>query len=583
MSLRFDNEVLDQRLAKHAPLPRAVARFVLAHGGGWELAVLAAQATARDLEGHSELAITPDAAEALAREPMVGTPGAFDAARHAFIVDAERLQLARNFVHERDIALALSAWLAQCEPRAPVTDADLVALFGGPPSADAAYQAEAVRRVVGRRLFVLTGGPGTGKTTTVVRMLAALAREHAARHAGAAARVRLAAPTGKAAQRLEAAFSAERAAIANRGDLPAEWVAVLASLEDATATTLHRLLGARGASGGFTHGRSDPLAADIVVVDEASMVDLALMRALVDALAPDTTLVLVGDADQLTSISTGSVLRDVVDALASAVPEAVVRLSHSFRAGRALTALNDAVRIGDAAAFVAAIEAAGESVVVVPTASRADLPRCLGQWASSLADELAAAGAFAPWDRNDPDTATRVLAVLAGRQLLGVVRDGLYGVIAANRAIGDALRARCESSNERWHPGRSVIVTRNDPATGLVNGEVGAVLHDHAGSPLVVFGGADAPRIIAPSALPDHDSAFAITVHKSQGSEYGRVALLLPADPGHRLLSRQLLYTALTRARLAVEIWGAPDVIDAALARPVERATGLARRLRFRS
>lgn len=136
------------------------------------------------------------------------------------------------------------------------------------------------------------------------------------------------------------------------------------------------------------------------------------------------------------------------------------------------------------------------------------------------------------------------------------------------------------SSNERWYPGRAVIVTRNDPATGLVNGDVGVVLHDRAGKPHVVFGGAGASRIVAPPALPDHESAFAITVHKSQGSEYGRVAVLLPTDPAHRLLSRQLLYTALTRARHAVEIWGSPGVIDAALARPVERATGLARRLR---
>lgn len=580
MSLRFDNEVLDRQLAHHAPLPRAVARFVLAHGGGWGLAVLAAKACARDLDGHSELEVDPTEAAAIRTEPIVGTPEGFDATRHALVFDGGRLQLARNFVHERDIATALSDRLAPLSAAATVTDADLAALFGGAPSPEAARQAEAVRRVIGRRLFVLTGGPGTGKTTTVVRMLAALAREHAVRHAGAAPRVRLAAPTGKAAQRLEASFAAERAAIAGRGDLPAGWARVLGALADATATTLHRLLGARGASGGFTHGPGDPLPADVVVVDEASMVDLALMRALLDALAPEATLVLVGDADQLTSIGTGSVLRDVVDALASVAPDAVVRLVHSFRADRALATLNAAIRVGDASGFEKARAEAGEAILLAPTASRADLARRLAAWSGCLADDLAAAGAFAPWDIADTTTATRVLSALAGRQLLGVVREGDHGVVAANQAIGNALRDRAMSSNERWYPGRAVIVTRNDPATGLVNGDVGVVLHDRAGKPHVVFGGAGASRIVAPPALPDHESAFAITVHKSQGSEYGRVAVLLPTDPAHRLLSRQLLYTALTRARHAVEIWGSPGVIDAALARPVERATGLARRLR---
>jgi exodeoxyribonuclease V alpha subunit len=124
-----------------------------------------------------------------------------------------------------------------------------------------------------------------------------------------------------------------------------------------------------------------------------------------------------------------------------------------------------------------------------------------------------------------------------------------------------------------------VIVTRNDPATGLANGDVGVVLWGHAGRPLVVFPGSEGPRAFPPAALPEHESAFAITVHKSQGSEYRRVAVLLPADPGHELLSRQLLYTALTRARSAVEVWGTPEVVRAALGRTVDRATALCRRL----
>lgn len=579
MSLRFDDTALDPRLSPHSPLARAVARFVLARGGSWSLATVAARASDRDLEGHSELSIPQDMAERIAKEPMVGRPDTFDATRHAFVVDGDRFQLARNHCHERDIADAVAARVDATTPVAPVTEADLAALFGVAPSPEAAHQAEAVRSVPGRRLFVLTGGPGTGKTTTVVRMLAALAREHAARHAGARPRVWLAAPTGKAAQRLEASFAQERRLIAGRPGLPAEWARVLDGLGEAPATTIHRMLGARGAGGGFVHGRQEPLPAEVVVVDEASMVDLALMRALIDALLPEAALVLVGDADQLTSIGTGSVLRDVVDALDRVAPEAVVRLEHSFRANRTLTAVHAAVRAGDSRAFAAACAAAGDAVVTAPTVRVADLRRRLEDWAERLADELGEAGVFAPWDPSDTAGGRRALAALASRQLLAVVREGSHGAVAANRAIEAVLRARAGSGSERWFPGRAVIVTRNDRAIGLMNGDVGIVRLDAEGRVHVVFEGGEGLVVLAPSALPEHESAFAITVHKSQGSEYGRVAVLLPPDPAHPLLSRQMLYTALTRARRAVELWAAPEVIAAALARPVDRATGLARRL----
>lgn len=580
MSLRYDDTVLDPRLSAYAPLPRAVARFVLARGGSWRLAILAAETTARDLEGHSEHAIDPLAGEALEREPMVGTPAGFDITRHAFVVDGERFQLARNFRHERDIADVLAARLDDATPVAPVSGTDLAALFGGVPGPEAALQAEAVWRAPGRHLFVLTGGPGTGKTTTVVRMLAALAREHMARNDGAVPRVRLAAPTGKAAQRLQSAFETGRDALAGDTRLPAEWQQALAALDGVAATTIHRLLGARGTGGGFTHSAADPLPVDVVVVDEASMVDLALMRALVDALPRHAALILVGDADQLTSIGTGSVLRDVVDALEAIAPDAVVRLQHSFRADRALAALNTAARAGDTAGFSDACASAGEAVLLASIARTGDLRRRLCDWADRLADELAAAGALDPWDPSDEGSARRPLSALAGRQLLAVVREGGHGVVHANRIIDGVVRARAGAGHDLWYPGRAVIVTRNDRASGLVNGDVGIVRRDLAGRLRVVFDGPDGLRTFAPSALPEHDCAFALTVHKSQGSEYARVAVLLPPDPAHVLLSRQLLYTALTRARRAVELWAEPDVIAAALARPVDRATALARRLR---
>ncbi len=585
----FVRHPLEDTQAAWRPLDRALLRWVLAHGGSPLLATTAAWASLADGDGdtaldlhaaHARRSGAPSWTEAqiaaLRAEPLVA--GDDVGAPRPFVLDADgRFYLWRNRRDESCVLAAVRARRAVASPVA-IDAMQLDALFGGRDDEAVAPQRAAVRAVAGRRLFVLTGGPGTGKTTTVLRMLLRLQRA-----APSPLAIALAAPTGKAAQRLSEALRDGRRDLLERAApaLPEDWAALLERVPD-TAQTLHRLLGHRPWDGRFERGPADPLAADVVVVDEASMVDLSLLRALLDALRPEATLVLVGDADQLASIGAGTALMDLVAVMEQAGAGDLVRLRHSFRAQRALAAVHEGVRTGDGDAFAAAWRAAGDAAVAREVADVRTLGRCLHAWTDALAADgppprasLDAAGAAA---------ARESLRALARRQLLCALREGPYGAVAAAAAIERGLREAWRvREDEAWYPGRAVLVTRNDTATGLFNGDVGICLHDPDGTPRVWVASGDDPagaRAFAPDALPPYESAFAITVHKSQGSEYDRVAVLLPPDPDSPILSRQMLYTALSRARETVALWHTQAALDAALARPVRRAGGLAARLR---
>ena len=575
------------------PLDRTLWRWVRAHGGSPMLAELAAWTSFADSAGDTALpllgedagrhGLAPLPAEALASlraELLVGD----GEGQTPFVLDpAGRLYLRRNYADE----LAVAAMLHQRMPAGVGQDvpaADLDALFHGERGEAVQRQREAVRAVVGRRLFVLTGGPGTGKTTTVLRMLLMLQRR-----AAQPLQIQVAAPTGKAAQRLLQSLRAGRQALLEhtQAPLPGDWQALLERIPDTGALTLHRLLGYAPRSNRFTRHRANPLAADVVVVDEASMIDLGLLRALLDAVRPSATLILVGDADQLTSVAAGSVLMDLVGMLEARQASGLVRLEHSFRAERPLVALNRAVREGDAAALAATFDSG--QVLHRPVVGSAMLRQALDEWADALA-ELAIRPALPREEPGAPDDA-RIPAVLGalralgGRQLLCALREGESGALAAHAWIEQRLKRRWNVPADRvWYPGRAVLVTRNDYAARLFNGDVGLCLADADGHLRVWFesAGADGEptaRSFSPGALPAHEGAFAITIHKSQGSEYRRVAVLLPPDPAHRILSRQLLYTGVSRARQAVELWAGEAALQAALARPIRRAGGLADRL----
>jgi exodeoxyribonuclease V alpha subunit len=551
-------------------LARALARWVLAHGGSASLSELAARTVLVEQGGHTAL-LMDDAPERarVASESLVGD----GTTQTPFVLDADgRFYLWRNFAHEGEVAARVAALRAAATPL-PMAPAELAALFpDGDPARDGAQRA-AVDAVGGRRLFLLTGGPGTGKTTTVLRMLLRLLRDGIAARDGIA----IAAPTGKAAQRL--VQSVRQEAMRLREALPDDWAPYFDALGSGEALTVHRLLGWSPRRHAFQRGPESPIDAGIVVVDEASMLDLAQLRALLRALRPGATLVLVGDADQLDSVGAGAVLGDIVAVLEAEGAADLVRLRHSFRADTRLLPVNEAVRNGDAAALDTALSAAGDQAHVRAVEDTATLARVLRRWADTLADD--APPAPLPADELAPGAALDALRRLAGRQLLCALREGAFGAIALNEAIERRLRQRWSvPADASWFPGRVVMVTRNDYGSGLFNGDVGLCLRGADGELRVWFEAAEGgARSFAPGALPAHAPAWALTIHKSQGSEYGEVAVLLPPDPDHRILSRQLLYTALSRARHSVEIWGPRASLENALAKRIERAGGLVSRL----
>ena len=590
------------------PLDRAVAQWVQVHGGSAQLAEVAGWASYADGLGDAALPLlgadagrhgmtppTPDDVAALRGQALVSD----GSRRSPFVLDADgRFAFWRNHAHESAIALHVAQRRRAVVPvDAAALAADLDTLFAHDDAA-AQRQRDAVAAAVGRRLFVLTGGPGTGKTTTVLRLLLMLQR-----HAAAAPVIQLAAPTGKAAQRLLQSLRAGKAALrGGAGALPKDWQPLLDRIPEQAALTLHRLLGYEPRRNRFTRGRARPIAADIVVVDEASMLDLAMLRSLLDAVRDDATLILLGDADQLTSVAAGSVLMDLVAALEREQAPELVRLQHSFRAQRELARLNEAVREGDVAAFAAALAAAAPRAVQRPVSDAAALRAFAQDWAAALANlplrpqlpardggdaaaaTLAApyqASLFAPAVREPEQIAREALRSLGQRQLLCALREDAFGALALNALIEVELRRLWQVEAESpWYPGRAVLITQNDYGQHLFNGDVGLCLADADGRLRVCFEADAGARAFAPESLPAHEGAFAITVHKSQGSEYAHVAVLLPPDPEHRILSRQLLYTGISRARERLDLCATADVVAASLARPIRRAGGLAAKLR---
>ncbi|MEO6154897.1 MAG: exodeoxyribonuclease V subunit alpha [Thermomonas sp.] len=579
------------------PLQRALHRWVIAHGGSPLLARTAARASLADARADAALALagpdagwqglpppTDDEIDSLRQDPMVGN-GSSNAAT-AFVIDRQaRFYLWRNFIRERHIGERLRELRQSSSADTGAFDEiALDMLFGTAVSGYDSAQRAAVRQLSHRRFGVLTGGPGTGKTTTVLRMLL-MAQQHRQQAGLAPARIAIAATTGKAAQRLLASLQDGKRALQSRlqrldsSTHTHSWSTPLAQLPASDALTLHSLLGYRPRDGRFTRNRDLPLDADIVVVDEASMLDLNLLDALLQALPGSAQLFLVGDADQLNSIGTGSVLLDLVAAMQGS--DDLVRLQHGFRAqSPQLPRLLAAARTGDVEGFTSAFD--GVDACWHRVTTPAQLAVRLDAWGQRLAD-LPSLREGRALDEAD---ALVALDALASHQLLCALREGGFGAVQANAVMERLLRRHWQQpAQATWYPGRAVMVTRNDYALKLFNGDVGVCLADADGSLWVWFEvGASAgdvdvdvrgARAFAPAALPAHESAFAITVHKSQGSEYANVALLLPPATQHQVLTRQMVYTGLSRARQGIELWSGDGALATALATPVRRIGGL--------
>ncbi|MGZ4449891.1 MAG: exodeoxyribonuclease V subunit alpha [Nocardioides sp.] len=445
------------------------------------------------------------------------------------------------------------------QPPPPVDEAALAAALGRVRDEHlSAEQEDAVVRAVRQWTTVLTGGPGTGKTTTVARLLALVADQADAR--GERLSVALSAPTGKAAARLQEAVEEELRR------LPAEDRARVGRIE---AMTLHRLLGWRpDNSTRFRHDRTNRLKYDVVVVDECSMVELTMMARLLEAVRVRSRLVLVGDPRQLTSVGAGAVLSDLVAGYAALPGSPVVSLTRNFRSTEDILTLAEALRVGDADGVLAALRAGSEEVEFVETddpaaALRAD---CV---ASALAVRSAA-------ESGDPAAA---VAALDRHRLLCAHREGPFGIRHWNHQVERWLGE--ETGQEiwsEWYVGRPLLVTSNDYALGVYNGETGAAVLQPDGRLRAFISGSGGLLDLAPGRLEAVETMHAMTIHKSQGSQADEVTVLLPEE-GSRLLTRELFYTAVTRARFRVRVVGTEAAVRAAVGTRAQRATGLRQRL----
>lgn len=428
-------------------------------------------------------------------------------------------------------------------------------LFPGPADS---LQRQAAHTAARQWISVLAGGPGTGKTTTVAKLLAVLAAQP-----GVPPRIALAAPTGKAAARLEEAV---RSSIASFSTTDRE------RLGEPSATTLHRMLGWTPQRNRFKHDADNRLPFDVVVVDEASMVALTMMSRLVDALRPEARLILVGDPDQLASVEAGAVLRDLTER--PSLTGHVVTLTRVHRFTATIQALASAIRDGDADAVVNALHASADVTLVVPEGPAVDRALVRAEWPAVRADVVAAGAALA--EAAEQGDAARALDALERHRILCAHLDGPYGVARWSRYAEDWLRAD-DAGHPRfgtWYAGRPLLVTSNDRDLGLYNGDTGVVVRGPEGRLVAAFRDGQGVRLVATNRLAEVVTVNAMSIHKSQGSQFDVVTVVLP-DPTSPLLTRELFYTAVTRAKTQVRVIGTEDSVRAAVARRIQRASGL--------
>ncbi|RZL83112.1 MAG: exodeoxyribonuclease V subunit alpha [Rhodococcus sp. (in: high G+C Gram-positive bacteria)] len=527
--------------------------------------------------------------EALRRSPLItgGSAGPLRPLRLVDTAEGGLLYLDRYFRQEATIRRVLD----QRAVGQPLVDEEalrdgLDALFRDQhdvetpsPSPDRQRIAAAVAAT--QWTSVVVGGPGTGKTHTVARVLALLTRQP-----GPTRRIALAAPTGKAAARLQEAVNEQSSALG----LPSEL----------NAMTLHRLLGwQRGRGSRFRYNANNHLPYDVIVVDETSMVSLTMMCRLLEAVRPDTHLVLVGDPDQLTSVDAGAVLADLVarpvsgtenpvlarvvgadldaadDPLEASLSTGerdrlrggVVRLSRGRRFGGGIAKLAVAVRDGDEDRVIDILRGGGAPEVSFHDQDDLDALRSDVVGTAAAVTRSAESGDAAAALRHSEE-----------HRLLCAHREGPYGVQRWARQamewVGEATGQRLDP--DRWYPGQPLMVTANDHETKIYNGDTGVIVRRDDDELVAAFVRGNEPLLLHPTHLSAVQTVYAMTIHRSQGSQYDTVSVVLPGEASS-LLTRELLYTAITRARQHVRIIGSEDAVRAGVQRRVLRASGLRR------
>ncbi|VAX06299.1 Exodeoxyribonuclease V alpha chain [hydrothermal vent metagenome] len=562
-------------------------------GDSSELALGAALVSNRTTNGHVCLNLAVEAGQrgidtpplnhwqtVLRKSSVVGQPGDYCP---LILDETGRLYLYRYWEYEQELAAALTERAGQLDDAVDEEQlrSGLNQLFPAASDGEVDWQKLAAAAAVINRFSVISGGPGTGKTNTVIRILALLRQQPG----GMDLNIALAAPTGKAAARLQESIHQAKQGLAVDD-------AVREAIPE-QASTLHRLLGANPDSVYFRHNRDNPLPVNVLILDEASMVDIALMAKLMRALPQQAKLVMLGDKDQLASVEAGAILADIcgnnpgystdftarLTALSGEnlpqqktpvppISDSIMLLRRSYRFG-------EKSGIGQLAAAVN--QGRGEQCLALiqdddyPDISQISDHESIAQQAAMIyrgylerLKEGAAAGA--------------VFEAFNSFRVLCAIRHGPVGVALLNRDIEACLAGwGLVDVSDIYYAGRPIIITRNDHSLQLYNGDVGILLPDPDSGGLIraCFQGSDEViRKVAPVRLPEHETVYAMTVHKSQGSEFDRVLLVLP-DEDVPVLSRELLYTGITRARSRFEISALSGVMQAAVARQLHRSSGL--------
>ncbi len=507
--------------------------------------------------------------ESLQKSPVVGSPGEIK----PLILDNEtstpRLYMLRYWQYENRLA----EYIRQCCDQQPsnidneLLESGLMRLFPSTGS-EPDDQALAARTALENRFCVITGGPGTGKTTTVLKIIILLLEQ-----AGdTSLELALAAPTGKAANRLRESIQSSLAQAGREGIATEK---VLAKIPAETAT-IHRLLGSIKNSPRFRHDCHNPLPHDCVIVDEVSMVDLALMSKLVEALKPGCRLILLGDKNQLSSVESGSVLGDIcavpdpVTKKALKIAGSIVNLKKSYR-------FDEQSSIGRLASLINGGQAK-EALEIMQDPSSANISWQQTPQPGEIRDALKSKLLTTYRSYFGNRTVGNAFRMLSQFSVICALRNGPYGAVALNRQIQQILvEEKFFPGDIEWYAGRPIMITRNDYHLELYNGDIGIALPDEendGGLKIYFERGNQQFRKISPARLPEHETAFAMTIHKSQGSEFDRALIFLPNQDAP-VLSRELIYTGITRARAAIDIWGDAGVLTKAVNRMTERSSGL--------